>query len=204
MVVGIVGGVVALAVAGLLIIGWSVQQNFPEAEYKLELPQTMLNANYELAEDLSDTEGRKIEDEAEGAWDAKDVTAVVARYTLHGDENAGSMSVSGMYGRFQNTDEARDNMMEGAAQATGVTVAVEPQDFHPNGSDVTITCQVLTTVQAGTEVTVPMCAWADDNTGATIADIETETLTQDPDDVDLEKAAETALRVRDELRQPID
>jgi hypothetical protein len=112
-----------------------------------------------------------------------------------------------MYGRFRNTDEARDSMMEGAAEGDGATLAVPPQDFHPSGSDgVTVTCEVITQPQGplGTELTVPVCAWTDDNTGASVVEVTAETMTQDPSDVDLEKAAEQTLAIRSEMLKTIE
>ncbi|MFD7295494.1 hypothetical protein ACFV9W_19590 [Streptomyces sp. NPDC059897] len=208
LIIGIVAGVVVLGLGGLGVLGYigrSAGVGFPEAEYKLTLPKTVLDAKYELAEDMSASKGSQIEGEAEGAWDAKDIKAVVGQYTLGGDQTKGVLIVSGMYGRLKNTDEARDNMMKGAGESANATVAVQPEDFQPAGSDVTITCEVLTQSSAGAggKLTMPMCAWADDNTGASVGEITTATATQDPQDVDLEAVAERAAKLREELRQPI-
>jgi hypothetical protein len=206
LVLGLVGGVVALVVVivvGLAVIGSKTDAGFPEAEYKLTLPKTLLDKRYELAQDLSDSEGSKVEGEADGAWDARDVTAVVGQYSLGGDATKGNVVISGMYGRFKNTGTARDKMMEGAAGSDGAEVAVPPKDFKPSGSDTTITCQVLTKDQLGTKMTIPMCGWVDGNTGASVAEITAATMTKDPSDVDLEAAAETTLKVRSEIRKPI-
>ncbi|MFE4670551.1 hypothetical protein ACFRI7_30580 [Streptomyces sp. NPDC056716] len=206
LVLGIVGGAVAVVVAvvvGLALIGKEVEDSFPAAEYRLTVPETLLADEYQLAEDLSDTEGQAIEDEADGAWDAKDTTAVVATYNLGGDQNQGTLVVSGMYGRFQNTDEARDNMMTGAAEAEGMTVAVPPQDFTPDDSGVTVTCEVLSQSSMGTEMSIPTCGWVDGNTGASIAEVTPELIAMDPQDIDLEAAARSALQIREEMRQPI-
>ncbi|MEV7288770.1 hypothetical protein AB0O01_30225 [Streptomyces sp. NPDC093252] len=207
LILGIVGGVVALVVvvvAGLALIGNEVVEDaFPEAEYQLTLPQTLLDDTYELSEDMSDTQGRAIEDEAEGAWDAKDATAVVATYSLGGDEAAGTLIVSGMYGRFLSVDANRDNMMDGAAAADGMEVAVPPQDFTPGDSGITITCEVLTQTSMGTEMSIPTCGWMDGNTGATVAEVTPELIATAPEDVDLEAAAASALKIREEMRRPI-
>jgi len=206
LILGIVGGVVVLVVAGvaaLLWIGVKSDTGFPEAEYKLTLPQKVLDEKYELAGDLSGAEGQAIEEEADGAWDARDTKAVVGQYSLGGDQAQGTLVISGMYGRFKNTDLARDNMMEGAAGGEGAKVAVKPKDFKPAGSDVTVTCEVLVQTQLGTEVTIPVCGWVDGNTGASIAEITAETVTKKPTEVDLAAAAETAVKIRGEIRKPI-
>ncbi|CAM5708831.1 hypothetical protein [Streptomyces aurantiogriseus] len=206
LVLGIVGGVVGVVVAAvvaLAVIGAGVESNFPEAEYQLTLPKTLLDGRYELTDDLSDTEGQKIEEEMDGAWDAKVTDSTVGQYALGGDENEGALLVSGMYGRFQNTDEGRDSMLKGVGEADGLTVAVQPKDFRPGGSDVTVTCEVVTQKELGTTLTYPVCAWADGNTAAVVAEITAETVTQSPSDVDLEAAAETTLKVRSETRKAL-
>ncbi|WP_330287818.1 hypothetical protein [Streptomyces sp. NBC_00576] len=206
LILGIVGGVVVLAVAGVAALYWigvKSDAGFPDAEYKLTLPQKVLDEKYELAGDLSGAEGKAIEDEADGAWDARDTKAVVGQYSLGGDQAQGTLVVSGMYGRFKNTDLARNNMMKGAAGGDGAKVAVKPKDFKPAGSDVTVTCEVLVQTQLGTEITMPVCGWVDGNTGASIAEITADTVTQKPAQVDLAAAAETAVKIRGEIRKPI-
>lgn len=206
LILGIVGGVVVLVVGGVAALVWigvKSDTGFPEAEYKLTLPQKVLDEKYELAGDLSGTEGQAIEEEADGAWDARDTKAVVGQYSLGGDQAAGTLVISGMYGRFKNTDLARDNMMEGAAGGEGAKVAVKPKDFKPAGSDVTVTCEVLVQTQLGTEVTIPVCGWVDGNTGASIAEITADTVTKKPAEVDLAAAAATAVKIRGEIRKPL-
>ncbi|MFF1562049.1 hypothetical protein ACFVY1_00715 [Streptomyces sp. NPDC058293] len=203
MILGIVGGALAVVVIGIVavaMLGSEVDKSFPKAEYKLTIPKTVLDGRYTLTMDLSDTQGKQIEDEADGAWDARDTKAAVGQYaaTDPAKKNAGVV-ISGMYGRFKNTDLARKNMMKGAAKSDGAEVAVPAKDFEPAGSDVTITCQVLTKQQA----TIPMCAWADGNTGATVAEITPEIALQDPSEVDLDAAAATAAKIRSEIRKPI-
>jgi hypothetical protein len=203
MILGIVGGALGVVVIGIVVVamfGSEVDKSFPAAEYKLTIPQTVLDGRYTLTEDLSGTQGKEIEDEADGAWDARDTKAAVGQYaaTDPAKKNAGVV-ISGMYGRFKNTDLARKNMMQGAAKSDGAEVAVPAKDFKPAGSDVTITCQVLTKQQA----TIPMCAWADGNTGATVAEITPEIALQAPSEVDLDAAAATAAKIRSEIRKPI-
>lgn len=204
LILGIVGGAVVLIVGGLVAlgaIGYKAATTFPDAKNKLTLPQTLLDGKYELAKDLSDTEGKKIGDEADGAWDAKDTHGVVGSYSLGGDDTKGTLVVSGMYGRFKNTDEARRNMMKGASEGSGAKIAVPAKDFDLGG--ITISCEVLTQEQLGSKMTLPMCAWADDNTGASIALVDTPHLTEDPAQVDLAALARQTLQVRSEAVKPI-
>lgn len=205
LVVGIVGGVVGVVVAivvALALIGQAAGGGFPEAKFRLTLPETLADGRFELAQDLSDTEGQKVLDGADGAWDAKVTDAVVGQYNQGGDDTKGVLVISGMYGRFKNTDEARDNMLEGVSTADGVTVAVGPKDFTQGGSP-TVSCQVVTQKQLGTTLTYPVCGWADGNTGAAVAPIAAEAATQDPSDVDLAFYAKFTLQVRSEMMKPI-
>lgn len=204
LVVGIVGGVLGVGVAivvALALIGERVESGFPEADFTLTLPKTLIDGRFELAADLSDTEGQKIEQEADGAWDAKDTVGVVGTYALNGDATKGTLALSGMYGRFKNTDDAREGMLRGAGQATGVTVAVPRKDFSEGG--VTISCEVITQRRSGVEITYPTCAWADGNTAAAVAWTTQKNLTQDPADVDLAFSAKMTLQVRSETRKAI-
>lgn len=200
-VVGGVVGLIVVAVVGLGVIGFKSEQSFPEAEYRLTLPETLLDGEYQLDQNLSESEGQELEKEAEGAWDARDIKAVIGQYGSGDDVSV--LAVSGMYGRFKNADDARERMLDGAAESDGATVVVQPEDFTPSGSDTTLTCQVGVMEEAGTEATVPMCSWADGNTGAIVLEITADSLTQKPSDVDLEAFAERVHQVRSEVRQPI-
>ncbi|GGS99271.1 hypothetical protein [Streptomyces cinerochromogenes] len=201
LVLGIVGGVVAGGIALLLVIGTVAESGFPAAKNKLTLPHTLLDGKYTLAEDLSGTEGKKIEDEADGAWDAKDIHAAVGRYSPDGDNTQGMLLVSGMYGRFKNESEVRHNMLKGAAEADSVTVEESAQDVTPSGADTTVSCQVLTQKQSGTTITYPVCSWADGNTAAIVGEVSLGR--KDPGDVDLDAAARKTLTIRSEMLRPV-
>ncbi|MFE2418257.1 hypothetical protein [Streptomyces hokutonensis] len=202
-VLGIVGGALGVAVvifmAVVLTVGSQSATGFPEANFVLTLPKTLVDGRFELADDLSGTEGQKIEQEADGAWDAEDTVGVVGTYALNGDATKGTLVLSGMYGRFKNEDEARAGMLKGAGEATGVTVAVPRKDFAEGG--VTVSCEVLSQKKLGATVTYPTCAWADGNTAAAVAWTTAATLTQDPSDVDLALSAKMTLQVRSETRK---
>ncbi|WP_405869389.1 MULTISPECIES: hypothetical protein [unclassified Streptomyces] len=207
LILGIVGGVVGVIVAivvGLAVIGAKVESGFPKAEFALTLPKTLLDGRYELTDDLSDTEGQKIEKEMDGAWDAKVTDSKVGQYSLGGDTTKGQLVISGMYGRFQHTDQGRKGMLKGVGETEGMTVAVQPKDFQPGGSGITVTCEVVTQEQLGTKLTYPVCAWADGNTAAVVAEVTEETITQSPSDVDLEASAKTTLQIRSETRKAIE
>ncbi|MFF9024961.1 hypothetical protein [Streptomyces eurythermus] len=200
LVLGIVGGVVTVVVAGLVVLGMLAGSGFPAAENKLVLPHSLLDGEYTLAEDLSGTEGKKVEDEADGAWDVRDVHATVGRYSPPGDASRSMLLVSGMYGRFKNTPAIRRGLLKGAAEADGVTVQRPARDVTPSGAATRVSCQVLTQESGSTTLTYGVCAWADGNTAAAVGKVDLSV--RDPGDVDLEEAARTALRVRSELLRP--
>jgi hypothetical protein len=205
LVLSVVGGAVGVGVAilvGLALIGQTAESGFPEAKFELTVPKTLIDGRFELAQNLSDSEGKKIVDEADGAWDAKVTAAAVGQYSLGGDDTKGVLVLSGMYGRFKNRDNARQNMLKGVGEADGVSVAVGPRDFTQDGSP-TVSCEVVTQKKLDTTVTYPICAWADANTAAAVAPITAKAATQDPGDFDLEFYAKFTLQVRSESVKPI-
>ncbi|MFF4056572.1 hypothetical protein ACFYZ8_27345 [Streptomyces sp. NPDC001668] len=203
LVVGIVAGVFVAVLAILLtvvLIAVRAESGFPEADFALFLPRTLLDDRYELTKDLSDTVGRRMEKGASGIWDAKVTHAVVGRYSLGGDPGKGALVVTGFYGRFKHADKTRATALRGDSEAEGVTVTVPPRDVTPEGSTVRIGCEVLTRKQADTTITYPVCAWADGNTAALVAEM---TFGGASADLDLKAAARTTLRVRSETLKPI-
>lgn len=209
MVIGIVAGsLVALGVLGfgvkLLTEAGSVASGtgFPEARYRLTVPKTVVDGKYELVQDLSDTEGKKA---LKGSYDSKvrNPMPAVGQYTSNSPKGVSALVVSGMYGQFKDPEATRKQMLAGAADAEGASLAAPARDITPAGSDVTLSCQVLVARQGGVDTTLPMCAWADENTGASVGVVTPETAQQKPASIDLAKVAETTLKVRAESRQPI-
>ncbi|MFI6001302.1 hypothetical protein ACIA98_12885 [Streptomyces sp. NPDC051366] len=206
-------GIVAATVAGLIVAGFVVRGvneagaraggvGFPEARYRHTVPNTLLDGTYRLSEESSQTKGKDV---LKDSYDSKvrNPKPATARYTSGSPKEPGVLALSGMYGQFKDPAGSRRKMMAGAAKADGVTVAVSPKEITPAGSDVTLTCQVLTSVRGGATSTLPMCAWADENTSASVAVVTAEIAEQDPASVDLEQLARTTVKVRAEARQPI-
>ncbi|UQX04409.1 hypothetical protein [Streptomyces sp. RerS4] len=209
LVVGIVVGlVVVLGVVGFLVIrlaaaGSTVSgAGFPAATHRLTVPQTLLDGKFQLVEDLSQTQGAAA---LKGTYDPKvrNPKPAVGQYTSGPPTEASALVISGMYGQFKDPASARRKMAAGATDADGATLAVPARDVTPPGSDITLTCQVLTSKQNGITATLPMCAWADGNTAASVAVVTPETTLQPPASVNLVKIAETTLKVRTETRQPL-
>lgn len=202
MVIGIIAGAVlllgALGAIGARLSG----SGFPEAQYRLTVPKTLVDGKYVLVQDRSATAGKEALD---GAYDSKirNPKPAAAQYASESPKESGALVVSGMYGQFKDTAGARKKMLRGAADSEGASLEVPARDITPTGSDVTLSCQVLTVRQNGVQSSLPMCAWVDENTGATVAILSEETAQQKPGSVDLAKTAETTLTVRAEMRQPI-
>lgn len=209
LIVGITLG--ALVVAGGLAFGLSrlVDEvdkaggipsggDFPEAEYRLTVPKKLLDGAYTLQQDSSSTDGKDIE----GTYDPtiRDAKAVVTQYT---SEGGGTLVISGMWGRIKGPEFTRDKILEGAVQNEGMTIAVPAREFTPAGYGITVSCQVVRSKEGGVSSTLPMCAWGDDNTASFVAVITAETALQDPEEVDLDKAALDTAKVRAESRKPI-
>ncbi|MFJ6785109.1 hypothetical protein [Streptomyces yangpuensis] len=205
---GMVIGIVVASLVALGVLGFGANLltasagGFPEATHRLVVPKTLLGGTYTLDQDLSATAG---EDALKGTYDSKirDPKPVVGQYSAKSPQGTGALVLSGMYGRFKDPAGARRKMLAGAGDAEGATVAVPAKDITPSGSGITLSCQVLTMKQGAAGGSLPICAWADENTGASVGFVTPETAQQEPASIDLAKFAEATLKVRAEARQPI-
>ncbi|MFI1399387.1 hypothetical protein [Streptomyces sp. NPDC020681] len=201
--VGAIAAVAAFSWFGNNVVGGGSggsSESFPEATHELTRPQTLLGGRYKLDDDMSED----YQDELAGTSEAniRDAQGSMARYLSQAE--GGVLIVSGMHGRIKDPDEARSRILKGAGDSDGSTIAVPAKDFTPAGSEVAITCQVLTTKQTdGAASTLPMCAWADGNTTAAIALTSVKTAKQSPQEVDLKAVVEETVKVREEMRRPI-
>lgn len=206
VIITVVVGVLALGYIGLRAVqevatGGSSSSPFPAAEYKLTVQPALVDGKYKLAEDLSKTAGAGVKDTY--SPDIRGQQPAVAQYTSGSGLDTSVLVVSGMYGQLRTPDQERSKMLKGADDAEGSTVVVPEREITPAGSEVTLSCAVLTSDQNGAKSTVPMCSWADGNTAASVAVVTPASAAQDPESVDLEELARTTVRVRSEMRQPI-
>lgn len=208
LVVGIVAaGLVALGVIGAgarSLAGASGSASFPAAEYKLSVPKTLLDGQYELQSDESaEAKEEAASERAREARGARNSQPVIAQYA--GASAAGTtLTVTGLYGQFKDTGVSRDGLLSGATKEEGVATAVAAKDVRPAGAEMAVRCQVLVVTDEGVKSTMPMCAWGDANTAAWVAVITPEIVRQTPQSVDLESVARTTLKVRTEMRLPLD
>ncbi|WP_177181636.1 hypothetical protein [Streptomyces sp. TLI_105] len=202
------GAIVAIVLGSLVVVGGlgygvkagldGVTGSFPEAKHKLVVSQTVLGGEFTLVSDLSDTQGKEIEDTPD--FTVKDATAAVGQYSA---KDGSVLVLSGMYGQIKNPGTTRSSILKGAATDKGSTLVVKPRDFTPAGYDVTVSCQVTTSKDGLSTTTLPMCAWGDENTAAAIALVGAGEATVDPKDIDLAGLAEKTARIRAEIRKPI-
>lgn len=201
LIVGIVVG--SLVVAGGIafgvaqLVGKGADAAFPKAEYKLVVAEKVLDEEFTLAQDMSETEGKEIEDTPDAS--IRDGKAVVAQYT----EGTNALVLSGMYGRLATPGFMRGKIMEGAATADGSKLVVPAKEFKPEGYDITVECQVVASKESGMTVNIPMCAWGDSNTAAMIAVVRAEDVVKDAQSIDLDKVAAETAKVRSEIRKPL-
>ncbi|MFB7463561.1 hypothetical protein ACFCZ1_08645 [Streptomyces sp. NPDC056224] len=209
------GLVVGIVVAALVVLGGvgagarslagaSGTGSFPAAEYKLTVPKTLLDGQYELQSDESaEAKEEAASERAREARGARNSQPVIAQY--EGASAAGTtLTVTGLYGQFKDTDVSRDGLLSGATKEEGVATAVPAKDVRPAGAEMAVRCQVLVVTDEGVKSTMPMCAWGDANTAAWVAVITPEIVRQTPQSVVLESVARTTLKVRTEMRRPLD
>lgn len=202
LVLGIVAGGLVLVIGGgfglYKLIDAGADAAFPEATHRLVVEETVLDGEFTLAEDMSDSKGKEIEDTPDVS--VRDGKAVVAQY---GSEENGVLVLSGMYGRLSSASFIRGKIMEGAAEADGAKLVVPAKEFKPAGYGITVECQVVQSTEMGMTANTPMCAWGDGNTAAMIAVIRPDDLGKEPASLDLAKAAEETAKVRSEIRKPL-
>ncbi|MFE3162522.1 hypothetical protein [Streptomyces sp. NPDC059224] len=199
----LVGGGFLLIVAlpaTLVLVGERVEDSFPRAASSLTVPPALLHGRFTRTRDDSSTLGRTLQNGWRHSWDAEDVHGVVATYKPESGER-GVLVVTGVYGRFKNTDRTRSHVLaDNGSKDTKVTVVVPPQDDTPAGSRIHISCDIVTRRRAdGGTLTYPVCAWADGNSWASVAD----TTLSGSVNLDLKTAAGTTLRIRSEMETPI-
>jgi hypothetical protein len=194
----VIGGVFLLVVVllvTLILVGKKIDSGYPRAESALTVPGTLLDGRFELSKDDSPTLGRKLEEGWRFSWDAKAVHGVVVVYRRDG--GGGDLVVTGMYGRFRNTAGIRAHVLaDNDSGNSSVKVLVPPKDVTPSGSRIGVSCEVVKrSWPDGAALTYPVCAWADGNTWARVADMTRQTALN----VDLKTAAATTLRIRSEM-----
>ncbi|MFJ4437184.1 hypothetical protein [Streptomyces sp. NPDC088923] len=207
---GVGAGVALLVVVGAVLAtrggggGSDPDAGFPQVHQRLAPPAALLDGAYTRDQDLSRNEGAKINTEARGARDVRDASAVVVTYVGGAaDGGGGSLVVSGFNGRIREPGDTRAAMLKGAAGAKGAKLLAPAKSFGGDAEAKTgVSCQTMSTTQGSVTVVFPMCAWADDNTAATVAEITPKSVAAKTADVDLAAAAKRVAQVRSEMTKP--
>lgn len=214
LVLGIVFGSIA-AVFGLFYLGTrgdaaadraarEAADPFPAAEYRLTVPQTLLDGDYELIKDGSSEANADMEKSGHGAGpDARNIKAIRGSYNGTSTDGNSGVVLIGMYGQFRYPAQPRDSLLDGMRKADGMSEPKPARTITPPGSDVDLECTVMLSKDEDGTATIPVCAWGDENTAAYVAFLTPAAAAQDPDSVDLDAIAEQVAKVREEARQPI-
>ncbi|MGW0964666.1 hypothetical protein [Streptomyces sp. NPDC002516] len=205
LIARIIGGVLVLVVALLTTLalgGRKLENSYPKAEHILTVPRALVDGRYTLTRDDSTTKGQTLARSWRNSWDAEAVHGIAALYHAdknHGDQ--GDLAVTAMYGRFRNTAEVRAQVLaDNSASTTRVKVLVPPKEVTPSGSRIRVDCEMVQRTWANhATLAYPVCAWADGNTWARVADMTYATIMN----ADLKAAARTTLRIRSEMMKPI-
>ncbi|MBT2364961.1 hypothetical protein J7E88_06395 [Streptomyces sp. ISL-10] len=177
---------------------------FPAAEYRLTVPRTLLDGEYELIKDSSAEANADAERSGYGAGpDARNIKGILGSYNGTSTTGNSGLVITGMYGQFRNPAQPRDSLLDGMRKGDGMSEPEPAKTITPPGSDVDFQCTVMLSKDEDGTSTVPVCAWGDENTAAYVAFLTPASAAQDPDTVDLDAIAQQTLKVREEVRKPI-
>ncbi|OEU86607.1 hypothetical protein DB35_23210 [Streptomyces abyssalis] len=199
------GKVVAIVLGSLVVLGGLAQivkysasgnrgPDASAAKYEVSMPRTLLDGKYKLTQDMSDEAGTRNTDLAAGD------EQYVGMYS--GGSGKEQLLYSGLNSEATGGEGSDDKLLDGMSQASGTDVAVPRREIVPAGGDEPLTCEVITKSRGGEELTIATCAWSDPGSVASVADNSPETLSSDPDEVDLEALAGQVDTIRDEVRSP--
>lgn len=202
IVVGVVFGLPALS--GVLLYvssgGQGDRHHVPSASggggkdserYRLTVPHALLDGQYTLAQDLSQTMDDKLAGQRNGR-NEHDMRMVSGQYTITSGDEQQTMLFAGSYGEIDDPHRALDNMLRGMSENEGVTVTTPAKEITPPGAQTPVTCEVLAATRAGQSNSVAVCGWSDHSTVATVS--------VPGDSADLDAAAMKTLRIRNETR----
>ncbi|MFE1961420.1 hypothetical protein [Streptomyces sp. NPDC059479] len=206
LILGIVTGSIALA-AALAYVGNKAgdavasASKFPAAEYRLTVPKKLLDNEYKRLDDVTEQMNGEVKKEDLGdTLISRNVKTSLGMYAAA--DNSGGLSLAGMYGQFKNPALEVTSTLDGI-QEGGLRELSPRKHVTPPGSDTDLTCTVMLSEEGSATFVVPVCAWGDENTVAGVAIFTLVDTEPDPDTIDLEAAARTTLKVREEIRRPI-
>lgn len=205
---GKVLAIIAASIAGLMLLSWFGNMSSRSAggsssdvssspRYKVSLPKTLMDGEYELSKDMSD------DAEAQNPELGSDDAEFLAMY--EGSSAREQMLFSGLNSDSTGGDsytESDDKVLDNMEEDPSMDVAVPRREVTPSGGGETLTCEVLTKSENGQKLSVPVCAWGDRGSAGMVAENSYDTMLTDPQDVDLDAFADTVDKVRDDVRSP--
>lgn len=214
----IVGGViVALAVIGggvyfLTSGGGSSSVADDGKTYKLTAPATVLDGKYTKAPDQGDNSEMSSSDVAEAEkWGVKNPKNVTGSYKTGEGLTQKMLQFNGVYGDIADPEKVVDAMFANAKEEAGKDkedggeFIGSPQTFTPAGfENGVLKCQeVKSEAGSGTSAksfTMPVCIWGDHSTLSLVLDMDMSSLMTGKGGVSLEEAANTAAKLRNDVR----
>lgn len=200
-VLGIIGGVVALAVVGAIVAVVATNGGGGGADagpkYKTVVPKSLLGGEYALAKDLSDSVGAKVPHD--GAY-ARNMKVAGGQYS----SGAKALVLMTMYGDISDPRQTISSTISGMKKGDGAEVAVPNSKYSPGGTKDSVDCGVMVKRQMGQKITVPFCIWADSSTTGNVLETDGEHIDADPYSVDLNALAQKTVKIRGEVRVPLD
>ncbi|MEV0264649.1 hypothetical protein AB0I49_25370 [Streptomyces sp. NPDC050617] len=166
------------------------------AEYRLTVPKSLAGGEYTLAKDLTGSLDDKLGDRNSGP-NERGMRNAGGQYMSASGKTPTTLVFSGMYGDIADPDVAVESMLKGVGEADGTEVTTPARTITPPGADEPVRCQVISLSRAGASGTMPVCAWSDHSTVATV--LETSGAA-DGGAPDMETLAKRAAAVRDEVR----
>lgn len=188
-------GATALVLVGAAVGGFLLFGSDSGTKYKLTTPKT-LAGDYER-----DGKGRKGDGKAFGD---KKVPGMDSNAHVSAKYQGGAtkkLQFGGAYGTVRNPGQAVDWVFEQAGKTlkseTGAKAEGDLEAFSPAGFDGDVLKCREFTIQ---EMSLAMCGWADASTVATVTSMHITDDAKKTHPVDLEKAAETAAKIRKETQ----
>ncbi|NVK80055.1 hypothetical protein [Streptomyces morookaense] len=164
--------------------------------YKLTVPHTLIDGQYTLDKDMTQTMEDGISSERDGA-NEHNMHGAGGQYT-DASGASGTLQAAGLYGTIDDPKRAMRSMFRGMNENPGVEVTTPAEDLTPPGVQEAVACEEFAYTRPGQTqaVSVPVCGWSDHSTVVTVS------IPDAPSPVSLDALAKTTAKVRDEMRVP--
>ncbi|MFF4225683.1 hypothetical protein ACFYZH_22875 [Streptomyces abikoensis] len=163
--------------------------------YRLTVPQALLDGQYTLVKDLSQTMDDSLAGERNGR-NEHNMKTVGGQYTATSGEGQQTLMAAGSYGEIDDPHHALDSTFRGMNENEGVTVTTPTKEITPPGAQEPLTCEVYAYVRSGQSGSIAVCGWSDRSTVATVSVLN--------GSLDLDELAMKTSRIRGEMRVRVD